>query len=117
MKVHLCKNGFVPEYYFWDRHGEVVLNTHVETEDAARSMFPMNAVDDDDGNDEEPNIEAKKIYDLLDNAKKPIWDGFKSGTQLSVIAENIAMKSKYNITEAGFTAIVQTAKRHMPPDI
>ena len=79
-------------------------------------MFPMIEVDGDDGNAEEPNIEAKKIYDLLDNAKKPIWDGCTSGTQLSVIAEYIAMKSKYNITEAGFTVIVQAAKRHMPPD-
>ena len=133
VKVHLCQHGFTPEYYVWDRHGEVVANTSVESEsvvneivsttrienmveDAARSMFPMVEVDDDDVNVEEPNIEAKKIYDLLDAAKKPIWDGCKSGTQLSVIAEYIAMKSKYNITEAGFTAVVQAAKRHMPPD-
>ena len=26
------------------------------------------------------------------------------------------MKSKYNFTEAGFTAIVQATKQHMPPD-
>ena len=26
------------------------------------------------------------------------------------------MKSKYNITEVGFTAVVQAAKRHTPPD-
>ena len=26
------------------------------------------------------------------------------------------MKSKYNLTEAGFTAVVQAAKRHMPSD-
>lgn len=75
MKVHLCQNGFVSEYYVWDRHGEVVANTSVESEsiinevvtmtrienmveNAARSMFPMVEVDDDDGNVEEPNIEA-----------------------------------------------------------
>ena len=63
-----------------------------------------------------PILEQKKIYNLLDAAKKPLWDGCTSGTQLSVTAEYIAMKSKYNFTEAGFTTVVQVAKRHMPPD-
>ena len=85
-------------------------------EDAARSMFHVPQLIDDDGNaEEEPNIGAKK-YDLLDAAKKPLWEGCTSGTQLSVTAEYIAMKSKYNFTEAGFTAVVQAAKWHMPPN-
>ena len=75
VKVHLCQHGFIPEYYVWDRHGEVVANTSVESEsvvneivsttrienmveDAARSMSHIVEVDDDDGNVEEPNIEA-----------------------------------------------------------
>ena len=80
VKVPMCQNGFVPEYFVWDRHGEVLANTSVDSElesavnetvtttrienmveDAARSMFPTVEVDDDDGNIEEPNIEAKKF--------------------------------------------------------
>ena len=57
-------------------------------DDAARSMFPTTEVDNDDVNmEEEPNVEAKKIYDLLDAAKKPIWNGCTRGTQLSVTVE------------------------------
>ena len=86
-------------------------------EDAARSMFPIGQVDEDDVNiEEEPNTEARKIYDLLASAKRPLWNGCESGTELSVTAEYITMKSKFNLTEAAFTAVIQAAKRHMPPD-
>ena len=53
-------------------------------EDAARSMFPVqqfneNVGNDDDGNDEEePNIKAKKLYDLLDVAKNPFGKAVKA---------------------------------------
>ena len=135
VRVHLRQFGFVSNYLVWDRHGEPLASNRVEAEkvlrneidttnlvehmveDAARSMFPVSQLTDDDGNTEdEPNIGAKKIYDLLEAAKKPIWEGCTSGTQLSVTAEYIAMKSKYNLTESGFTAVVQAAKQHMPPN-
>ena len=136
VRVHLRQYGFVPKYLLWDRHGEIVAPNNLEqsvdqvisdevstilienmVEDAARSMFPTVEIDNDDVNvEEEPTVGAKKIYDLLDHAKKPLWNGCLSGSQLSVTAEYIAMKSKYNLTEAGFTAVVQAAKRHMPPD-
>ena len=86
-------------------------------EDAACSMFPTSNFFDDDVNvEEEPNIGANFFYDLLDSAKKPLWEGCTSSTQLSVTAEYITMKSKYNLTEAGFTAVVQAAKLHMSPN-
>merc|ERR1712080_645360 len=133
VKVHLYKSGFVPNYYLWDRHGELVAPTvnpvasEVElvttnpiedmVEDAARSMFPTGQVDDDDVNiEEEPNTEARKIYDLLASAKRSLWNGCESGIELSVTSEYITMKSKFNLTEAAFTAVVQAAKRHMPPN-
>ena len=116
-KVHLRQFGFVPNYLLWDRHGEIVAPNNQEqsveviseegstnliehmVEDAARSMFPTAVIDNDDVNvEEEPNVGAKKIYDLLDHAKKPLWNGCLSGSQLSVTAEYIAMKSKYNLT-------------------
>ena len=132
VEVHLYKFGFVPNYYLWDRHGELVERTpnpvvleddNIMTnpienmvQDVARSMFPTidQGDDDNDNVEEEPTAQAKFFYDLLDSAKRPLWDGCKSGTELSVTAEYIAMKSKFNLTEAGFTAVVQAAKRHMP---
>ena len=69
VEVHLYKYGFVPNYYFWDRHGELVAPTpnpvafedeYIMTnpienmvEDAARSMFPNIQADDEDVNVEE----------------------------------------------------------------
>ena len=86
-------------------------------QDAARLMFPnIEQGDDETGNVEEPTAEAKNFYDLLNSAKRPLWEGCTSGTELSVTAEFISMKSKFNLTEAAFTAVVQTAKRHMPPN-
>ena len=94
VRVHLHQYGFMLNYLVWDRHGEPLASTSIQVEevanneiattnlveqmveDAARSMFPVqqfneNVGNDDDGNDEEePNIEAKKLYDLLDAAKK-----------------------------------------------
>ena len=55
---------------------------------------------------EEPTAKAKFFYDLLDSAKRPLWDGCTSGTELSVTAKYITMKSKFNLTEAAFTAVV-----------
>ena len=97
VEVHLYKFGFVPNYYLWDRHGEFLQytpNPVVEeddntaanpienmVQDAARSMFPsIDQGDIENENGEEPTMEAKKIYDLLDSAKRPLWDGCTSGT-------------------------------------
>ena len=71
VEVHLYQYGFVPDYYFWDRHGELVEptpNTEVledanmmripienMVDDATRSMLPTTeAVDDDENAEEEP---------------------------------------------------------------
>ena len=80
VRVHLRQYGFVPNYLVWDRHGEPLASNHVQAEevvcteidttnlvehmveDAARSMFHVPQLIDDDGNaEEEPNIGAKKI--------------------------------------------------------
>ena len=76
-------------------------------QDAARLMFPtIDQGDDENENVEEPTAEAKKIYDLLNSAKRPLWEGCTSGTELSVTAEFITMKSKFNLTEVAFIVVV-----------
>ena len=113
VRIHLRQYGFVTNYLMWDRHGEIItrneeqsieaISDEVSTtniiehmvEDAERSMFPTIEINNDDVNvEEEPNVEAKNIYELLDAAKKPLCNGCTSGTQLSATAEYIAMKSK-----------------------
>ena len=50
-------------------------------EDAARSMFSVPQLTEDDGNaEEEPNIGAKNKYDCYMPQKKPLWEGCTSGT-------------------------------------
>ena len=97
VRVHLRQYGFVPNYSVWDRHGEPLASTSTQVEevvnneiattnlveqmveDAAHSMFPIQQFNDNDGNDEEePNMEAKKLYDLLDAAKKPFGKAVKA---------------------------------------
>ncbi|KAL7614981.1 hypothetical protein Lser_V15G06214 [Lactuca serriola] len=112
-KYHLYKFGFVPNYEFWDKHGEssfdctplgvddtyMSLNEHHEPSyremvmDAAGPDFITSTLD------EEPNAEDKKFFDMLEAADKELWSGCKKVTQLSVIARLLNIKSEYRIHE------------------
>ena len=79
VRVHLRQYGFVSNYLIWDRHEEQLASNPVQdeevvsneigttnlvehmVEDAARSMFSVPQLTDDDGNaEEEPKIGTKK---------------------------------------------------------
>jgi len=49
---------------------------------------------------EEPNLEAKKFFDMLDAAKKPIYDGCKEGhSHLSAATRMMNIKIEYKLSE------------------
>jgi len=55
---------------------------------------------------EEPNLEAKKFFDMLDAAKKPIYDGCKEGhSRLSAATRMMNIRTEYNLSEDCVDAI------------
>ena len=47
VEVHLYQYGFVPDYYFWDRHGELIVPNPVHLEEEVDTeIVPTNLIED-----------------------------------------------------------------------
>lgn len=46
--------------------------------------------------EQQPNIESKKLYDLLKAAQRLLWEGCSIHNELSVIVRLLRRKTKYN---------------------
>ncbi|GLT98750.1 hypothetical protein SLE2022_162360 [Rubroshorea leprosula] len=84
VSVHLCKHGFMNNYYTWYVHEETSSNTVRNFEGESSNMeFVRNEVDamgaQSEYNEgpmaEEPNSKARKFYDLLHAAEVHIGAG------------------------------------------
>ncbi|CAI9296941.1 unnamed protein product [Lactuca saligna] len=129
-KYHLYKFGFVPNYGFWDKHGETSLDsislgmndtyTNLnEHHDPTYREMVMDAAGPDFMTrtlDEEANPEDKKFFDTLEAADRELWPGCKKATQLSVVARLLNIKSEYRIPELCFDAICQLIKDGLPEE-
>lgn len=134
VKLHLCKKGFLPDYYQWHCHGEPYIFSTEQTYDGHlpntcetptvetnpfRDMIFDAAGWDRTSNehipmDELPNVDAQRLYDLLYAADEPLWPGCESQTQLSTVARLLSIKAEYNLPEACFDAIAQLIKDVTP---
>ena len=64
---------------------------------------------------EEPNLQAKKFFDMLDAAKKPIYDGCKeSHSRLQAATRKMNIKTEYNLLEDCVDAIADFVKDLLP---
>ncbi|KAL7607985.1 hypothetical protein Lser_V15G12232 [Lactuca serriola] len=129
-KYHLYKFGFVPNYRFWDKHGETSTDSTLlgmddtytslnEHHDPTYRKLVMDAAGPDFMTrtlDEEPNSEDKKFFDMLEAADRELWPGCKKVTQLSVVARLLNIKSEYRIPELCFDAICQLIKDGLPEE-
>jgi len=137
---HLYSRGFMPGYYIWFSHGkdfETLANSNeddeihgLEPEDNNSNEEEENIIRDPTGviqmvtnafrettesGIEEPNLEAKKFFDMLDAAKKPIYDGCKEGhSRLSAATRLMNIKTEYNLSEDCVDAIADFVKDLLP---
>ena len=108
--IHLCRNGFKPQYWWWIDHGEVephdvdsivaayrserervVVTDNTENSryhDMVRDAYNYESTGGDEQNfqhhgEEMPNEETQKFYDLLEAANRPLWEG-SAHSELSV---------------------------------
>ncbi|KAK1362528.1 hypothetical protein POM88_047002 [Heracleum sosnowskyi] len=92
VKLHLLKNGFIPGYYMWDRHGEPYIAR--ESVGQSSTSHPNHSEGRNDNNnlmydmvmdaagpnfdphsEEMPNPEAQKIFDMLHSSERELYDG------------------------------------------
>nr|GMC49021.1 uncharacterized protein LOC109191868 [Ipomoea batatas] len=65
---------------------------------------------------EEPNVEDKKFFDMLDAADRQLWSGCEKLTQLSAVARLLNIKTEYRLPEQCFDAFCQLFKDGLPED-
>ncbi|KAL2333752.1 hypothetical protein Fmac_014965 [Flemingia macrophylla] len=140
VKVHLCKKGFMGNYYHWTNHGEpippippMVVDQSYYASNGPREMFDnyqqlvMDAAGpeigthleqhDDDNNNimmEDPNVEAQQFFQMLKDAQSPLWDGCDKYFVLSASLRALSLKTDYDLSEGCFNEWMQFMGDTMP---
>ncbi|MBW1279351.1 hypothetical protein KYD79_26520, partial [Escherichia coli] len=64
---------------------------------------------------EEPNVDAKNFYDMLDSAKQPIYEGCREGlSKLSLASRMMTIKSDHNQSESCMDDWAALLKEYLP---
>ncbi|GKV00760.1 hypothetical protein SLEP1_g13397 [Rubroshorea leprosula] len=134
VSVHLCKHGFMNNYYAWYVHGETSSNTVRNFEGESSNMeFVRNEVDalyhemvvdamgvQSEYNDgpmaEEPNSKAREFYNLLHAAEVHIGAGGQDVTVLSWMVEMLNMKTLYNMSAANWQMALSLSRKLLSPE-
>ena len=81
---------------------------HTMVMDAVRPSFePQNF-------EEFPNPNAKNLYDMLQAAKEPLYDGCESHSQLSSMARLLNIKADHHLSERCYDSISSFVKEVLP---
>ncbi|XP_056689684.1 uncharacterized protein [Spinacia oleracea] len=62
------------------------------------------------------NDEEKTFFELIDDAKQPLYPGCEEFSKLSFIVEMYHLKCLYEVSNVGFDAFVKLFKRALPKD-
>ncbi|XP_070010780.1 uncharacterized protein [Nicotiana sylvestris] len=122
VKVHLYKKGFMENYYVWTIHGEDVASVgnvdfqkKIDSEgsplaennaensrfsEMVRDAFVMHS-----GAQSEPNDDARRFYEQLEEASRPLYKG-SMHSKLSVAVRLLSIKSDSSIFQAGIDSII-----------
>jgi hypothetical protein len=108
--IHLLQKEFIEQYMFWYAHREPYVPHETMVERMIGSTFNasnVHGVIDDNSNpyrnmvmdmmrmnqgytgsiiDEEPNTNVTKVFDLLKDFDKSLWDGCTNHNKLSIVA-------------------------------
>ena len=131
IKLHLCKNGFVENYYEWIHHGEPRVSSGsghsipVSLEGQPYQFQYGNQCNDMvidasrvechwDNMEESPNVAAQQLFDMLSAANSELWPGCKNHSVLSVVARLLHMKAEHHFSERCYDDFVQLAKEMLP---
>ena len=142
---HLINRGFTSNYYIWFQHGEgfnydqneasssnsnfqekepVDHHLHNEHSYHQEEMVDYDRVHDmvadafvAHDEDEEPNIDAKKFYEMLNAANQPLYSGCREGlSKLSLAARMMNIKTDHNLPESCMNEWADLFKEYLPED-
>jgi Transposase-associated domain len=134
IEEHLIRSGFRNYYSTWYMHGEecrenlddnIVRSPLVEESFEGDRSNPIEQMVRDaagpdfnlDSDEETPNSEAEKFYEMLKAADEPLWDGCDTRyTRLSCVTELLTIKTDCNLTKEAFNQIVSAVKKWIPPN-
>ncbi|XP_050238240.2 uncharacterized protein LOC126687726 [Mercurialis annua] len=108
VKLHVLQSGFVPDYYVWIHHGEVNVPPVVQqpaneydyyNEGGGDLNYGQRMVIDAAGpevfEEETPNDEARKFFDMMSAAEEEIWPGNSKHSPLSASVEILDIKCRH----------------------
>ncbi|KAE8769667.1 transposon protein, putative, CACTA, En/Spm sub-class [Hordeum vulgare] len=104
MTIHLCNNGFMLGYERWTSHGESVVPENVEHDnvgdgDRMNDMLVDAIVAEGVSKGDEPTKAAKKFFEMLMEADKPLHDK-TTQSHLSIVGRLMTIKTQHNLSEA-----------------
>ena len=133
VREHLLVFGIVKRYKFWYHHGERLdepeplydsdddldeNDNSDEVCDILRDLYPEHHNDagfsSDVNNVEEPNANAKRFYELLQESQEPVYEGCKS-SRISVLLELLHIKTLGRWTNESFTMLLEFLKKRLLP--
>ncbi|XP_061371827.1 uncharacterized protein LOC133314366 [Gastrolobium bilobum] len=144
VREHLCRWGFMPDYECWHIHGEIRqahairggyygetsqrhnLNEYEElVMDAAGPSIGQNFEPDTHAEPsymaEDPNLEAERFYNMLQDAQHPLWEGCEhiqhtEHTTLSATLATLQLKSDHLMSESAYNGWMQLMRQVVPKD-
>ncbi|GAU21906.1 hypothetical protein TSUD_34030 [Trifolium subterraneum] len=66
--------------------------------------------------EEPPNMEAAKFFDMLNSAQQPLWPGCENTTELSAAIKMLSLKAKHNMSQACFDDVIKFMKEASHPE-
>ncbi|XP_016195660.1 uncharacterized protein LOC107636683 [Arachis ipaensis] len=137
VSLDLYKYDFMLRYWWWDSHGESPLHLNVDYNNQEgtcssphasvpiRNSYESMVVDAtgpelmsqfEEYMEKPPNAEAKKFYDLLQSAQRPLFEGCVGHSELSMAVKMLSIKAKGNVSQQIFDDFVKAMKEVMPKD-
>ena len=88
------------EYNYHQDHEQMVDHDRVQDMISDAFLETTTTIADGTGNVEEPNLDAKRFYEMLDAANQPIYTGCREGlSKLSLAARMMNIKTDHNLPE------------------
>ncbi|XP_020204521.2 uncharacterized protein LOC109789889 [Cajanus cajan] len=122
---HLIAIGFVEGYNVWVHHGERIsrpmeIDKDIEDEEDSRDDIDCLLYDtfrnvvETEGVNKGLNKDARKFYNLIDEAKQELYPGCKNFSTLSFIIRMYLLKCLHGWSNASFTALLELLKEAIP---
>ncbi|KAL1225345.1 hypothetical protein V5N11_009004 [Cardamine amara subsp. amara] len=90
---------------------------HDRIHDMVTDAFHETTTSFADNTFEEPNLNAKRFYEMLDAANQPIYDGCREGlSKLSLASRMMTIKTDHNLGEVCMDAWAELLKEYLPED-